>query len=58
MGMGSFMVLELFTFHNLFNKMAWNRLFFNEELYITPTSWAMDMADKLDIKRPDLRDPE
>lgn len=34
-GMGSWIVLELLTIHNLFNKMAWNRLFFNEELYIT-----------------------
>lgn len=57
-GMGSWIVLELVTIHNLFTKIAWNRLFFNEELYITPTDWAKDFAEKWDVKKPDLRDPE
>lgn len=55
--MGSWIVLELFTIHNLFSKIAWNRLFFNEEVYLTPTHWANELAEKLDIKKVDLRDP-
>ena len=42
--MGSWMILELFTIHNLFSKIAWNRLFFNEEVYITPQEWSKDIA--------------
>ena len=56
--MGSWVVLELFTVHNLFTKIAWNWLFFNEELYLSPTEWAKDLAEKLDIQKSDLRNPD
>jgi hypothetical protein len=42
-GMGSWVVLELVTIQNLFSKMAWNRLFFNEEVYISATDFAKNV---------------
>ena len=52
--MGSWVVLEILTFHNFFNKMAWNRLFFNEVEYISSTDYAENAFKVLDMKKKDL----
>lgn len=34
-GRGQFLLFEVFLFHGLFQRMTWNRVFFNEEKYVS-----------------------
>lgn len=55
-GIGSWLPLELLICNNLLTRMGWNRLFFNEAVYVTDLDYAKETAKKQGIKKVDLRD--
>ena len=55
MGVGSWVFLELIFLHNLFTKMAWNRLFFNEKVYYTGLDYWRDTVREIGKKKMNLK---